>query len=177
MTRAAYCTFQGAPAGTGRASPGRREHSAVLAAFGRVVNGASATYRHTRDAGDHVPKDDVHQVLLEDGLAREEHARKRRRRYVRCERRHSSTLWHAYYTQLEDGRWMIICVDDSSRYIVGHGVSNHATSENATAVFRRACLAHGTSYSVLTDHGSQFYAMESEAKREKARASRRTSGT
>ena len=152
-----------------KGEPGRREHSAVLAAFGRVVNGASAICRHIRDAGGHVPKDDVHRVLLENGPAREERAKKRRRRYVRYGRRHSSTLWHADYTQLEDGRWMIVYVDDSSRYVVGHGVFDRATSENATAVFRRACLAHGTPYSVLTDHGSQFYAMESGARRERGR--------
>ncbi len=152
-----------------KGEPGRREHSAVLAAFGRVVNGASAIYGHIRNAGDHVPKDVVHRVLLENGLAREERAKKRQRRYVRYERRHSNTLWHTDYPQLEDGRWLIVYADDSSRYIVGHGVLDRATSENATAVFRRACLAHGTPYSVLTDHGSQFYAMESEAKRERGR--------
>ena len=83
-------------------------------------------------------------MLLENGPARGGRAKKRQRRYVRYERRHSNTLWHAYYTQLEDGRWMIVYVEVSSRCTVGYGVLDHATSEDAAAVFRRACLEHGT---------------------------------
>lgn len=85
----------------------------------------------------------MRRVLLENGLAREERAEKEQRRHVRYERRHGNMLWRADYAQLEDGRCMIIHVDDSSRYIVGYDVSDHATSENATAVFRRACLKRG----------------------------------
>ena len=40
----------------------------------------------------------------------------------------------------------------------------NATSLNAIAVFEEACNAYGTPYSVLTDHGARFYAMESAKK-------------
>ena len=147
--------------------PGRRIHSAVLTAFGQITNGASAIYKHIKDAGDHIPKDDIHKVLLECSLAREESAKKKQRKYVRYERKHSNTLWHTDYTQLEDKRWLIMYVDDSSRCILGYGIFDHATSENAITVFKEACSRYGTPYSVMTDHGSQFYAMDTKAKREK----------
>lgn len=147
--------------------PGRREHSAVVTAFCNLKNGASKIYERLKDAGDFIPKDDIHQVLIESGLAREEYAKKKQRKYVKYERKHSNTLWHTDYTQLSDGRWLIKYVDDSSRYIVGHGIFASATSENATTVFEKACLKYGTPYSVMTDHGSQFYAMETKAKSER----------
>lgn len=147
--------------------PGRREHSAVLAAFGQIVNGASAIYKHIKDAGDHIPKDRIHKVLLECKLSHEESAKKKQRKYVRYERKHSNTLWHTDYTQLDDKRWLIAYVDDSSRYILGHGIFENATSKNAIDVFKETCRKYGTPYSVMTDHGSQFYAMEKKSTTEK----------
>ncbi len=41
----------------------------------------------------------------------------------------------------------------------------HATTENALAVLDEAIKNHGKPASIMTDHGSQFYANASEAKR------------
>lgn len=150
--------------------PGRREHSMVVNAAAAVPRCAGDVYRRLND-GDadravecHTARDVVHRIMLAEGRAREESGKKRQRRYVRYERRHSNTLWHADYTQLPDGRWLIMYEDDSSRFVTGWGVFENATSPNAIAVFEEACGRYGAPYSVLTDHGTQFYAMESTRK-------------
>lgn len=150
--------------------PGRREHSAVVDATVAVPRCAGGVYRHLNDgnadraAECRISRDAVHRIMLAEGHAREEAGKKRRRSYVRYERRRSSTLWHTDYTQLPDGRWLIMYGDDSSRFITGWGMFENATSPNAIAVFEEACNAYGAPYSVLTDHGTQFYAMESAKK-------------
>ena len=83
----------------------------------------------------------------------------------RYEREHSNSMWHTDYKQLDDGRWFIAYQDDASRFITGYGVFGHATTENAIAVLEEAVRNHGKPASVLTDHGSQFYANASEIKR------------
>ena len=55
--------------------------------------------------------------------------------------------------------------DDASRFITGWGIFEHATTENALAVLEEAVKRHGKPASILTDHGSQFYANESKARK------------
>ena len=114
-----------------------------------------------------IAKDNIHKILPESGLAREERTKKKQCTYVKYEREYSNTLWHADYTQLKDKRWLIVFIVDSSRFVVGYGVFDNATAENAITVLEQACLEHETPYSVMTDHGSQFYAMESRTKSRK----------
>ena len=104
-------------------------------------------------------------MLIDNDLAREERKKKQQRKYIRYEREHSNSMWHTDYKQLDDGRWFIAYQDDASRFITGYGVFGHATTENAITVLEEAVKNHGKPASILTDHGSQFYANESEVKR------------
>jgi len=64
--------------------------------------------------------------------------------------------------------WFLCYQDDASRFIVHHGVFAEATTDNALAVLRKAIVKHGRPASILTDHGSQFYANQAEYKRKGA---------
>ncbi len=82
---------------------------------------------------------------------------------IRYERKHSMELWHTdwfYY----NGRWMIAYLDDSSHLVVGYGVFDKATAENAIKVLREAINEYGKPESILTDRGTQFYASAGEKK-------------
>ena len=85
------------------------------------------------------------------------------RKWVSYERKYSNSLWHAGYSQLDDGRWFIAYQDDASRFIVGFGVFEEAAGEHAVEVLKGAISRHGRPASVLTGHGPQFYADEKEA--------------
>ena len=145
---------------------GRREHSAVLAARCASRDGAGGIKKHAQEAlGINIPHRTIHTVMRESGDAREERSKTGRRRWVRYEREHSNSMWHADYKLLDDGRWLIAYQDDASRFITGFGVFAEATGDHAVEVLKKAVSEHGKPASVLTDHGSQFYANEKEAAR------------
>ena len=74
-------------------------------------------------------------------------------------------IWHTDFKQLADGRWFIEYEDDAARCLPGHGVFDEAAAANALAVLHAAIARHGRPASIMTDHGSQFFANEAEGRR------------
>ena len=162
-SKAGYPLPMGRPA---NGLPGRREHSAVLSAAEKKRSSARALEEIIgASTGIHIPHNTIHSIMKSNGLASDDLKKKGRRKWVRYEREHSNSMWHTDYKQLDDGRWFIAYQDDASRFVTGYGVFDHATAKNALAVLREAIRNHGKPASVLTDHGSQFYANESKLKR------------
>ena len=118
----------------------------------------------------HIPHNTIHEILMENGLASEESGRKKRRKWIRYERMHSNSLWHTDYKQLDDGRWFLCYEDDASRFVTSWVTFKEATTENAIAVLEGAIKRHGKPASIMTDHGSQFYANEAEARKRRESA-------
>jgi len=115
--------------------------------------------------GIHIPHNTIHHILKEKGLASEQPKKSRKRKWVRYERTYSNSMWHTDWKLLDDGRWLICYQDDASRFIVHYGIFANATSENTITVLREAIAKHGRPASILTDHGSQFYANQPECKK------------
>ena len=143
---------------------GRREHSAVLSARCSLRNGSGCVKDHmTGMLGTNIPHRTIHAIMKESGDSAPDKSKSGQRKWVRYERRHSNSMWHTDYKLLDDGRWFIAYQDDASRFIVGFGVFEEATGKHAVEVLKDAISRHGKPASVLTDHGSQFYANEKEA--------------
>jgi len=110
----------------------------------------------------------IHKVLKEEGLALSEPRKWKRRKWIRYEREHSNSLWHTDWHQIKDprwrGQWLIAYEDDSSRLIAGHGVYPTLTSPYSVEVLNAAIRKHGKPKSILSDHGTTFYAVESVAR-------------
>ena len=146
--------------------PGRREHSAVLSAVSGECSGAVSLERTIeRATGMHIPHNAIHTILRDADIAEEQSKKGRRRKWIRYERTHSNSMWHTDYKQLPDGRWFICYLDDASRFVTAWGAFPEATTENAIAVLEEAIARHGKPASIMTDHGSQFYANETEARK------------
>ena len=109
-----------------------------------------------------VPHNTIHRVLKEKGMAAGHPKKSRRRERIRYERTHSNTMWHADYKLLPDGKWFIAYQDDASRFIASYGVYGEATGKRALEVPGRAMAEHGRPATIMTDHGSQSCANESE---------------
>jgi putative transposase len=62
------------------------------------------------------------------------------------------------------GQWLTCYEDDASRFILGHGIYPTLTSAYSVEVLDRAIKRHSKPKSVLSDHGSTFYAVESVAR-------------
>ena len=157
------------PEGRGRPRrrlSGRMEHSAVLAAAQSGPAGAVHLEEAIEEAtGIHIPHNTIHEIMRDEYLAEKQDRKTGQRRWVRYERTHSNSMWHTDYKLLDDGRWFICYLDDASRFVTGWDVFKQATTGNALKVLGQAIADHGKPASILTDHGSQFYANGSEQKK------------
>ena len=109
-----------------------------------------------------IPHNRIHKILKNHRLASNDTNKQRRRKWIKYERRHSMSLWHTDWYLIEDdrwsGKWLIAYLDDASRFIVGYGIFDEATTENAISILDDCINRYGKPLELLTDHGSQFYA-------------------
>ena len=91
-------------------------------------------------------------------------AKKRKmKKWVRWQRRHSLSLWQTDWSVFR-GKWLIVILDDASRLIVGWGLFDNATSENSISVLKDAIGKYGKPKSMLTGRDVQFYASSKKGK-------------
>jgi len=99
----------------------------------------------------------VYRIIKEYGLNRPLSRPRRRLRYIRWERDKANDLWQTDWKWVPWlGRWIIAFLDDHSRLIVGAGLYDQATADNALEVLREAVRRYGTPRQILTDNGTQF---------------------
>jgi putative transposase len=120
-----------------------------------------------REHGRRIPHNRIHTVLVQHGYAKKNPRKQRRRRWVRYERKHSMSLWHMDWFQIDKinpklGKWLVMVQDDASRKVMGHGVFDQITSNNSVVVLEEAISRHGLP-DAITDKGSTFYAVDSVA--------------
>ncbi len=125
------------------------------------ISGAIALEKILDVRGIHIPHNRIHRILKEDGLARDEPHKQRRRKWIRYERRYSNSLWHAdWFEEREDQ--IILLEDDASRFITGYGVFSNATAKNSMLVLEQAVESYGIPRQLMTDHGTQFTSLPRE---------------
>lgn len=123
-----------------------------------------------REHGVRIPHNRIHAVLVQHGCAKRSPRKQRRRKWVRYERKHSMSLWHLDWFQIDKiapslGKWLLMVQDDASRKTMGHGVFDQLSSRNSVAVMDRAVAEHGPPDAAITDKGSTFYAVESDGRK------------
>jgi putative transposase len=96
-------------------------------------------------------------------LANENKKKKKRRKpWIRYERKHSLTAVHLdWHTDKVTGKEVCVVLDDSSRYILAGGEFSSATAEISIMLVKEVLDKFGSIRKleqVITDHGSQFYA-------------------
>jgi putative transposase len=78
---------------------------------------------------------------------------------VRFEAPRRNALWQVDFAEMRIvGEKLYLCVmcDDFSRYVVGHALTEHATSEVAIEVLQKAMARHGKPEALRTDRGGAF---------------------
>jgi transposase InsO family protein len=79
----------------------------------------------------------------------------------RFEAPHRNALWQLDFTELRIGaerRWLLVVIDDLSRFVVGHRLALGPTSDVAVETMREAIRRHGKPERVYTDRGASFTA-------------------
>ena len=140
---------------------GKLEIEMVIDLKKKTGFGAVNIEKMLREKGILISHNKIHRILIEKGLANREPKKGRRRKWIRYERRHSNSLWHADWTVFK-GDNLIFFEDDASRLITGYGAFRSATADNSIAVFDSAIKKWGKPRELLTDHGAQFCSDENE---------------
>lgn len=130
------------------------ERNIVIQAYKEIRASAVMIEQYLDEKGIHINHNRIHRILLEAKLAKEEHRKKNRRKWVRYERKHSNSLWHTDWFEFK-GKPCIIYIDDASRFIPSHGEFTNANTENSLKVFHKG-LKYGKPKQVMSDHGTQF---------------------
>jgi putative transposase len=84
---------------------------------------------------------------------------------IRFESPRRNALWQADFTEVRVGAdhlYVLIILDDFSRYVVGHALSDSPSSQVATETMRLAMARHGKPEKVRTDRGGAFVAFSRE---------------
>ena len=125
------------------------------------ISGAIALEKILDARGIHIPHNRIHRILKDEGLAKDEPHKQRRRKWIRYERRYSNSLWHADWFE-EKYDQIILFEDDASRFITGYGVFSNATAKNSMLVLEQAIQRYGIPKQLMTDHGTQFTSLARE---------------
>ncbi|MBN4049168.1 transposase [archaeon AH-315-M20] len=76
-------------------------------------------------------------------------------------------MWHTDWTYDPfTQKQFSVYIDDRTRLITSYGLCKRATAENSIALLKAGIVNYGKPKSVMTDHGSQYYANRLECKQE-----------
>ena len=125
--------------------------------------GAVAIAERLRERhGVKIDNNKVHEVLLENNMARENDNKKGRKKpWVRYERNHSLSAVHMDWHQNKHGKWICAVLDDSSRKILSSGEYDGRSAEASIELLDEAFEKYShvrPIREVITDHGTAFYA-------------------
>ena len=109
----------------------------------------------------------IEKVLLRNNLVEPNIRKQKPRKWVRYELPNPNDMWHtdwSYdpFTQKN----LSVYIDDRTRLITSYGIFKRATAENTISLLKAGIAGYGKPKSIMTDHGSQYYANRPEAKQE-----------
>ncbi len=137
------------------------EVNAVIEVKKEMGFGACNIEKVLFERGVRISHNRIHRILMENGLAKREPKKGKRRKWIRYERRHSNSMWHADWTKY-NGENILLYEDDASRLITGYGKFKNATTDVTISVFDSAVEKWGKPREILTDRGTQFCVDETE---------------
>lgn len=106
----------------------------------------------------------IEKIILRAGLVKPNIKKQKPRKWVRFELPNPNDLWHTDWTRCPfNDTNLTAYIDDRTRLIVGYGLFKRASTQNSIALLKTAIAEYGKPKSVMTDHGSQFYANRPDA--------------
>jgi putative transposase len=107
----------------------------------------------------------IYKLLVRNNLVEPNIKKQKCRKWVRFELPNPNDMWHTDttydpFTQKQ----LIIYIDDKTRLVTSFGVFNKATADNSIALLKSGIASYGKPKSIMTDHGSIYYANKSSSK-------------
>jgi putative transposase len=127
--------------------------------------GASKMYKALRKRGVKIPKHKIHAYATQQGWSKPNPRKQKKRKRCRYEREHTASLLHGdWHRTSETHPYVIVWLDDASRYAAAGGEFDAISAEQSMATFQRA-LDAASAWNVHvreanTDRGSEFYCNE-----------------
>jgi len=75
------------------------------------------------------------------------------------QRNHSNSLWQLDFSMIYTDLWLLLVIDDHSRYIIGFKLMKSPNVEDVKSLLQQSFGKYGVPREILTDPGSQFYAV------------------
>ena len=139
------------------------ERKLVIKIYKEYLASATMIEQILDEKGVHINHNRIHRILLEEGLAKPNPNKKKKRKYKCYERKHSLSLVHTDWFVYK-GKDVILFKDDASRFILAYGEFNSANKKNTIKVFKES-LKYGIYKQLHSDNGSVFRANDQEGKK------------
>src|SRR3989344_3948948 len=109
----------------------------------------------------------IEKVLIRNDMVVPNIKKQKPRKWVRYELPNPNDLWHTDWSYDPFTTNQIsVYIDDKTRLITSYGIFKRATTENTIALLHSGIAEYGKPKSVMTDHGSQYYANHPGAEQE-----------
>ncbi len=145
----------------------RNAETFILDLRKRFGYGACRIEHLLKNKGFNISHRQIEKLLLRNGLIEPNIKKQKPRKWVRYELPNPNDLWHtdwSYdpFTQKQ----LSVYLDDRTRMITSFGIFRNANAENTITLLKAGIAYFGKPKSIMTDHGSQYYANRPEASQE-----------
>ena len=129
--------------------------------------GACRIEQVLRNKGFSISHRQIEKLLLRNGLVEPNIKKQRSRKWVRYELPNPNDLWHTDWSYDPfTNKQLSVYIDDRTRLITSFGIFSRASAENTICLLKTGINSFGKPKSVMTDHGSTYYANRPEARQE-----------
>lgn len=133
----------------------------------RFGYGACMIEQILRKKGFSISHRQIHKLLVRNGLVEPNIKKQKPRKYVRYELPNPNDMWHTDWSYDPFTKKQIsVYIDDRTRLITSFGLFKRATAKNTVALLKSGIAEYGKPKSIMTDHGSQYYANRPDAKQD-----------
>lgn len=154
---------------TGRPESGlsRNAEVVILDLRRRFGYGACRIEELLRQKGFSISHRQIEKLLVRNGLVQPNIKKQRPRKWVRYELPHPNDLWHTDWSyDPYSQKQLSVYLDDRTRLVTSFGIFPRASAENTIALLKAGIASCGKPKSIMTDHGSQYYASHPNALQE-----------
>jgi len=107
----------------------------------------------------------IYKLLVRNNLVEPNIKKQKCRKWVRFELPNPNDMWHTDttydpFTQKQ----LLIYIDDKTRLVTSFGLFSRATADNSIALLKSGIASYGKPKSIMTDHGSIYYANKAPSK-------------
>lgn len=125
----------------------------------RYKYGACRIETVLKEKGFGIPHRQIEKILIRNGLVTPNFKKQKSRKWVRYELPNPNDLWHTDWSYDPFSNMQLgVYIDDKTRVITSFGLFKRATAENTIALLKQGIHSFGKPKSIMTDHGSTYYA-------------------